>query len=106
MPLHKTELILPMIPRLALTAVLLSLGMTWLVGASTAQPPGQAEARPSHIPIPRGGDPVDLEKLFEERLRQLDGRPDLMKLKDEDVTRFIDDIRQGKIKLDPRLKDQ
>jgi hypothetical protein len=94
-----------MVLRRSLTAVLLSIGMSWLANPSDAQP-NRPDQRPSHIPIPHGEGPIDLQKLFEERLRLLDARPDLTKLKEEDIKGLIDAVRQGKLKIDPRLKDQ
>jgi hypothetical protein len=80
--------------------------MAWLAAPAIGQP--ATGERRSHIPIPQGEGTVDLEKLFAERLSELEARQDLAKwLKDGDLKKLIEAMQRSGIKPgDPLLQEQ
>jgi hypothetical protein len=93
-------------------AILLSLGLAFAVSAG-AQRADDGSERRSHIPIPGAEPGMDPQKLFDERLKQMEKRvEDLEKLRkllgNQDVNKLIDDLKNQKgIDLhDPRVRDQ
>src|SRR5262245_22373496 len=88
------------------------LGLVLAAGGAIAQRGDEFERR-SHIPIPGAEPGMDPQKIFDERLKQMDKRvEDLEKLRkllgNQDVNKLIEDLKnqKGIDPHDPRLRDQ
>src|SRR5215813_4130147 len=94
-------------------AILLGVGLALAAGSAGAQKADDLPERRSHIPIPGAEPGMDPQKLFDERLKQMEKRvEDLEKLRkllgNQDVNKLIEDLKnqKGIDPHDPHLRDQ